>query len=220
MDPGRDLRVPTIALDHIAIAALSLGEGVAYVERRLGVDLSVGGSHLQMGTHNCLLRLGDSEFLEVIARNPGAEVTRSRWFGLDDPLVTETLRASARIVTWIARTTDIADALRTINGATGPAVTVSRGELTWHVSVPNDGSMPCDGAFPTLIQWPAGAHPATRMAAKGCALVRFTVEHPNGNAIARDLASHFSDPRVEIRSGPALRFTAEIETPSGVKRLA
>lgn len=37
-----------------------------------------------MGTHNLMLRLGDSSYLEIIAINPAAPAPgRPRWFALD-----------------------------------------------------------------------------------------------------------------------------------------
>ena len=46
--------------------------------------MQVGGEHPRMGTHNLLLRLGDSVFLEVLSPNPDAPPpSRPRWFGLD-----------------------------------------------------------------------------------------------------------------------------------------
>jgi len=54
-------------LDHLTVAALSLDEGVAHVRRALGVEIPPGGAHPIMGTHNHLMQLGNSVFLEVIA---------------------------------------------------------------------------------------------------------------------------------------------------------
>src|SRR5215471_3447822 len=72
------------ALDHITVAALSLEDGVAFASATLGVSIPPGGAHVQMATHNHLLRLGDTLFLEVIAPDPSASVARPRWFALDD----------------------------------------------------------------------------------------------------------------------------------------
>ena len=59
--------------------------GGDYVRSVLGVAPGPGGAHARMGTHNLLLRLGESVFLEVIAPDPAAAPPgRPRWFGLDD----------------------------------------------------------------------------------------------------------------------------------------
>ena len=41
-----------LGIDHIAISAGRLQEGVEYVEAALGVPLEAGGRHLRFGTHN------------------------------------------------------------------------------------------------------------------------------------------------------------------------
>jgi hypothetical protein len=211
---------PMLQLDHITVAALSLEDGVAYAEAALGVAIPKGGAHPLMGTHNHLLRLGEALFLEVIAPDPAAgPLLRPRWFALDDPDARAQLAASPHLSTWIARTNDIAAALEQIEGAAGPAITVTRGTLSWLMGIPTDGSMPFGGAFPTLMQWPDGPHPATRMADLGCSLRRFRIEHPEGERIAAYLAPHLADGRVEIVPGEAIRFEAEITTPNGVRTL-
>ena len=51
------------SLDHLTVAALTLEEGVAHVQRALGVVMPRGGSHPLMGTHNHLMQLGDGKRL-------------------------------------------------------------------------------------------------------------------------------------------------------------
>lgn len=71
-------------LDHLAVSARALDEGVAHVEAALGVRLAGGGKHPYMATHNRLLGLGDI-YLEVIAPDPEAQAPNwPRWFDLDN----------------------------------------------------------------------------------------------------------------------------------------
>ena len=72
-----------LQLDHIVVASLTLEEGVAHVERRLGVIVPPGGEHPSMGTHNHVMRLGDGIYLEIISPNPKVHPKRPRRFGLD-----------------------------------------------------------------------------------------------------------------------------------------
>jgi len=91
-------------MDHIAIIAPSLEDGVEYVRQTLGVSPQAGGEHPRMGTHNCLLKLGEKFYLEVISINPNApHPNRPRWFQLDEPDPSRLIR----LATWIARTDDI-----------------------------------------------------------------------------------------------------------------
>jgi hypothetical protein len=72
MQPSEADRMLT--LDHLAVVAPDLAEGVAHVRDCLGLGMPEGGRHREMGTRNHLLRLGEATFLEVIAVDPEAPV--------------------------------------------------------------------------------------------------------------------------------------------------
>ena len=85
-------------LDHLAVSAEGLAEGVQHIERLLGVPMAGGGQHGAMGTHNRLLSLGDL-YLEVIAVDPDAPAPgRPRWFDLDR------FSGPPRLTNWIVAT--------------------------------------------------------------------------------------------------------------------
>src|SRR5215472_5511541 len=97
-----------LQIDHITVAADNLRAGVAHAEAALGVKIPFGGAHPLMGTHNHLLRLGETLFLEVIAPDPAAgPLSRRRWFSLDDPAWRAELAAGPRLATWVVATDDI-----------------------------------------------------------------------------------------------------------------
>jgi len=211
----KNVAPPSLTLDHIAVAAHSLVEGLAHVQEALGVAMPAGGKHREMGTHNHVLRLGEGLFLEVIAIDPDAPPPAgARWFALD-----RFGAAPPRLATWIARTGDLDAALASAPQKFRRKVQVSRGDLTWHISVPEDGSMPFDGAYPTLIEWPPGPHPASRMPDLGCSLEHLKIEHPDAEAMRKYLDPVFRDARVDIGTGPQVRLTARIATPQGVRTL-
>ena len=100
------------ALDHLVVAAATLEAAVAHLEQMLGVTVPFGGKHPLMGTHNCLMKLGDTCFLEIVAIDPEApEPGRPRWFALDDPGTRAELTVQPRLHTWLCRTDDIAGAV-------------------------------------------------------------------------------------------------------------
>ncbi len=73
-----------LKLDHITVVARTLEEGAAHIKRQLGIDMPKGGAHPAMGTHNRLLSLGETAFLELIAIDPDATPpSHPRWFNLD-----------------------------------------------------------------------------------------------------------------------------------------
>ena len=209
-----------LQIDHITVAADSLRAGVAHAEAALGVTIPFGGVHPLMGTHNHLLRLGDTLFLEIIAPDPAAApLSRRRWFALDDVTQRAELAVSPRLATWVVATGDIEASLREVPHAAGPAIRVTRGELAWLISVPPDGAMPFDGAFPTLIQWPAGPHPASRMPDLGCSLVALEVAHPETELISQSLRPFLSESRVRFAAAKGTSLRAMIKTPKGACEL-
>lgn len=207
-------------LDHLTIAAHTLDHGLAYVRDALGVDLPTGGSHPRMATHNRLLRLGDGVFLEVIAIDPAAPPpARPRWFQLDDPHLQADLRRSPRLLTWVVRTSDIATVFLASRAPLGAIEPMTRGDLRWLLTFANDGTLVDHGAIPSVIQWPAGPHPTTRMPDLGCTLDRLEIAHADPARLRADLASIGADTFATITAGPAPRLTAHIRTPAGVRVL-
>jgi hypothetical protein len=196
-----------LALDHIVVAAPSLGEGVAHVRAQVGVEMPKGGEHPLMGTHNHLVRLGTDEFLEVIAVNPDAPApARPRWFGLDHPV------AAPRLSHWVVRCDDMAAARPHLPEDLGSPIPVTRGDLRWVLTVPEDGSLPMAGVMPSLIEWQSFPLPPTRMAGAGLSLRSLTLSHPEAAAIEEVLAPLLPDPRIRYETGAvSLRAVLSID---------
>ncbi|MDX1576463.1 MAG: VOC family protein [Kiloniellales bacterium] len=172
-----------LTFDHLVIGAADLAQGVDWVEARLGVTVPPGGSHPRMATHNRLSALGPASFLEIIALDPAAEAPpRPRWFALDDPAVRARLARRPRLLTWVAGTDDIAASLARARAAgldLGRPVEMTRGDLTWLISLRDDGALVEGGTLPVLIQWPPGPHPAGRMTDQGLRLEALELGHPD-----------------------------------------
>ena len=185
-----------LTLDHIVVAAPSLDEGVAYVRDMTGLEVPKGGEHPHMGTHNHLLRLGADQFLEVIAVNPDAPVPdRPRWFDLDHPVQT-------RLAHWVVRCSDMATTRMHLPEALGPALSLTRGDLRWQLTVPEDGSLPMGGAMPSLLEWESDPLPPTKMPGADAELISLAITHPAADLIRDTLAPHLHDPRVMFETGP------------------
>ena len=187
------------------MVAPDLESGSAHVERALGVSPGPGGEHAGRGTHNRLLRLGDDAYLEVIAANPrDASHGRPRLFGLDAP------PPRPFLATWVAQV----QSLRDDSWRFGRPETLSRGGLTWRLTLTTDGSLPMGGVAPALIEW-GGRNPAHRMPESGCVLEKLELFHPQPQAVEDLLAQiGFSGPVEVLRSHiPALAAT--IRGPKG-----
>lgn len=202
-------------LDHITIVASSLESGSAYVKSALGVAPGPGREHPSMATHNLLLALGSSVYLEVIAANPAAApISRARWFGIDDLPD----GATPRLATWVASTNDIV-------GATVPAIgqveTMYRDSHTWRMAFRSDGTLALDGAVPLLIQRAPNADPVAALPASSLQFKSLHIGHPAPEEVLALFAiiELAATPRVTVAQGEVCTLVAEIQTLSGIRML-
>lgn len=207
-------------LDHITVTAFSLEDGAALVADALGVSPQPGGEHPRMGTHNLLLRLGDTMFLEVIAPNPAAPApSRPRWFALD----ALDAGSAPALSTWVVRTTDIRSSLEAASEALGTVEPISRGALNWFIAIPADGSVPLDGVAPALIEWQTGVHPAAGLDDRGLSLAKLDIVHPDPPRVSRLLSSLELEAPVCVlpaEPGAPAHLVAHIQTTKGLRVLS
>lgn len=210
-----------LKLDHLTVIAPSLAEGVSHVRDCLGLDVPFGTRHDYMGTHNHRLRLGDGVYLEIVALDPdGAEPGRPRWFGLDDQdRVRADWNGGRRLRGWVA-STDAIDAVVSARRAIfGPKVSLPAKDPTFDFAIPADGSLPLDGAAPSLIDHRGDAAYVATIPDLGARLRALTLEHPDPAAIAALYRAVSIDRPPAIVPGPVVRYRAEIETPAGLREL-
>jgi hypothetical protein len=213
--------VSGLRLDHLAVVAPTLAEGVAHVRACLGLDMPEGGRHREMGTRNHLLRLGEAVFLEVIALDPEAPPPgRARWFGLDDAAAVRTdWEAGRRLRGIVARTDDLDGALDAHPDLFGQAATITRGALSWRFGLRPDGAWPAEGVVPYVMDWGPSGNPARAMPDLGARLATVSLECPDPVATAAlHRAIGLADPP-SLRPGPLPRWEARIATPSGPRVL-
>ena len=204
----------SLELDHLAVVCRSIEEGVASVERALGVGMSPGGKHDVMGTHNALLSLGPDVYLEAISVDPAASPPdRNRWFNLDNHA------GPPQLANWVCRTDDIATALDAAQEGTGTPMALARGELAWRMAVNETGKLPFDGAMPALIQWDTDAHPCQTLPDVGLRLHSLDVFHPEASGLLEAFPALKTLGSVTVRRGPGKRLVARISTPGGMRAL-
>ena len=211
--------MPLCLIDHITVTAPTLNAGAEFVRQALGVAPQLGGEHPRMGTHNLLLRLGDSMFLEVIAPNPEALApARPRWFALD----TLHPNSAPALSAWVARTPDIHATDSACSEALGNIEPMSRGTLNWLITIPCDGALPLSGIAPALIEWQTKVHPAAKLQDHGLSLVKLELFHPEPERISRLLRSLGLEGPLSVSSPPDGRtacMVAHINTPLGLRLL-
>lgn len=197
-------------LDHLVVAARTLEAGARYLEACLGARLQPGGRHLAQGTHNLLLALGEV-YLEVIAPDPEATVAPA-WFGLADGQLLLSL-AQPRLLTWVARTDDLAALLAETGYPLTPKA-ASRGKLRWRFGFSADGGLLADGLLPYLIEWQS-AHPTGVLPQTGYRLLELRGAHPDAEAINRQLQQLGLHHVLRVSPAPRARFQAYIQRPDG-----
>ena len=207
-----------LTFDHLVIGAARLAQGVDWVADRLGAALPPGGSHPRMGTHNRLTALGPASLLKVIAVDPAAEPPpRPRWFALDDPAQKARLERRPRLLTWVAATDDIEASLARASAAgaeLGRPVEMTRGDLTWLISIRDDGALAEGGTLPALIQWSDRAHPAGAMTDLGLRLERLELRHPEPTRLDAVLQAIGADALTTIVRAKAPSLRALLRTPA------
>jgi hypothetical protein len=210
-----------LKLDHITVIAPTLAEGVAHVRDCLDLDVPFGTRHDYMGTHNHRLRLGNSVYLEIVALDPdGTAPGRARWFGLDNrKQVRADWSEGRRLRGWVANTDAIDSVLATHGAVFGDKVPLPTAAPSFAFSIPKDGSLPLDGAAPSMIDHRRDPTSMAAIPDLGARLRSFTLEHPEPRDIERLYrALAIVDPPAVVQ-GDKLRYRAQIETPSGLKVL-
>lgn len=210
-------------LDHIVVAANVLQEGVDFVQDTLGVAVPRGGEHLTRGTHNHVMNIGGSVFLEIVAPSPDLPTPETpRWFGLDDPHVRNSLRNSPALVAWVVNTSDLTSAVNSSLVSLGKPQTIKRGELSWDFCLPADGRLMAGGLLPYVMQWHSESHPALSMADLGCRLSSLLIYHDNPEWFESSLQALGAQTLVSVESigpGETPYMSATLETPSGLRTL-
>ncbi|WP_282078741.1 VOC family protein [Epibacterium ulvae] len=203
-------------IDHFAIGAASLEQGLEALNPILGVCIPQGGKHDAMSTHNCVMQAGNESFLELIAIDPDAgDPGRVRWFTLDDPETQSRLSERPRALCWVVNTDDLDGVIAASPVDLGEVVPFQRGDRSWRLTVPEDGHLPLGGLLPAFIEWSPGPHPSTGQQDLGVRLKKVKISTPDVAALKATFDVLNISHLAEISEGePALSF--ELDTPNGV----
>ena len=206
-------------IDHLVFGCDDLQDGTSFLEQRLGAGFAGGGKHTLMATHNRLLKLQDSIYFEAIAIDHEAvqkhgNIGRKRWFSLDEDRTKERLAQSPRPLTWVVAVDDIYDAASKCGYDAGRITTMTRDNLEWMLTIPEDGRLVEDGLLPGLIQWPGSRNPANKLPESGIRLDRLILQHSQPDAIAQIIDQLGIDGPIEVSPGPT-NLIFEMRTNSG-----
>jgi hypothetical protein len=122
----------------------------------------------------------------------------------------------------VACTEDINESISTVSEKLGRIEPMSRGSLSWLISLPEDGSLPLGGTAPALIQWHTSAHPAASLQDQECSLGALDLLHPEPkrlSALLSSLCFSESSVSVSIIESPVPALVAHIRTPQGIRTI-
>jgi hypothetical protein len=203
-------------IDHLVYGVPELGAAVDRLELELGVRARPGGSHPQWGTHNALITLSETTYLEILAPDPD----RPSGFvpgilGLGD-------LAQPRLVSWAAKTENLTAAVQAAarrGVRLGTVQTAGRDKpdgktLSWQLTDPE--VVLGDGLVPFLIDWCDSDHPGADVPAQ-CSLTSFRAEHPDPEGIRALLSAIEVD--LPVTTGPVPVLVARLDTPRGTVEL-
>lgn len=195
-------------VDHILLGAADLDRAVEVVANLTGVHPVYGGKH-PTGTHNALLSLGKSTYLEIIAVQPGAEPP-ARYADLAK------LKNPA-LIGWAVSSGDLQPLRDSLEKAGFRLTPVEPGSRTTPAGAALHWQTFRFADFfplaPFFITWSSDTpHPASTSPA-GCTLKRFALAAPDTAPLAKLKSALQLD--VEVGAGKNPAFTLDLDCSKG-----
>lgn len=140
-------------IDHLVYCVHNLEEGINYFIDNYGMHPVVGGKHLNEGTKNAIISLGNKCYLEILAIDEdNIKHTKNRWMGID-------LLTTPKMTRWAIKSTNLEtdkQALIQYNDQLGRVESGLRKRpdntnLTWKMTKPL--SHPEVEVVPFLVDW-------------------------------------------------------------------
>jgi hypothetical protein len=119
----------------------------------------------------------------------------------------------------VARVDGLGEVIAGREAVFGEKVPLPPVDSTFDFAIPTDGSLPLDGAAPSLIDRRGKARSMATIADLGARLISFSLEHPDPDAIATLYGELKIDRPPTMLRGPKPRYRAQIETAAGVREL-
>jgi Glyoxalase-like domain len=191
-------------IDHIILGCKDLNAGVEFVSARTGVHPIFGGVHPGAGTRNAVLYLGERQYLEVLAPDPGQRSSA-------DPYNLRALPAPC-LIGWAVHTNNIEQTAERIRAGGIEVLDAQAGSrrrpdgqlLSWRI-VPLKDDM--HGLLPFFVEWGVTSPHPSIDAPRGCRLKTFEICAPDRVRVRHRLEMLGLDIPVIAASLPHLRAT-------------
>lgn len=202
-------------IDHIVYSVLDLEEGVRHISETLGCSVMMGGQHLDQGTHNALLNLGDGAYLEIIAADPtNHKVGRKHWMGLDhieENCTTRFALKSENIDQDLLKLKPLKSNLSTVFD--GSRMRPDGSTLTWRMSLPHHS--PRIEELPFFVEWQGDIHPTQSLDD----VVQLQELRVYTKYWYNDLVKNFPAEKLKVIQDPNPRIEIDVMTPIGLVTL-
>lgn len=204
-------------IDHIVYAVHDLHKAIIYFENETGIKVQEGGRHINHGTHNALIKIGERSYLEFIAKDPMlSSPVAGTWMGLDH-------LQKDKITRWSLASRNIDADAQIINQYNNRLGLIKEGSrkksdgtmLYWQMS--NVLPDPEIDVIPFLLDWKDSEHPTTGIPLE-CKIIDFRIFSPNQQktkTLFQNLAF-----KNEVGKRSALGLELVLETPKGIFELA
>ena len=178
-----------------------------------GIEAIIGGRHLDQGTKNAIVSLGQSVYLELLAIDKSSSKNiEHHWMGID-------YLTSPKITRWAIVSDQINEDLKTIaayktdlaKSHQGSRVMTNGGLLSWQMSLPS--YRPEVELMPFLLNWSESDHHPTEQLRQQAKIIAFDLYHPAPN----DLQTYFEqlDLDIKIQAGTSSMISLTLEGPKG-----
>ena len=204
-------------IDHLVIGAAELDKATEQIQSFMKAEFSTGGKHPLMATHNRLIKLQNSLYMEIIAADPSTflptnSTRNNRWFSLDSNATQKRLSLAPQPLCWVVAVNDIERTAMHCGYNPGNVIEMTRGNFRWKITVSQNGDLPESGVLPILIEWPKGKHPTKTMPESNMFLEKLTLLHPHPSEIKLILSKLNINGPIWVSLGePNLQFS--LKTP-------
>ena len=205
-------------IDHIVYSVLDLDAAIDQIEKSLGARPVIGGRHLNKGTKNALLNLGNRCYLEILAIDEdNKEINGPRWMGID-------LIEEACITRWALKSSNILEDQKLLHSYKtelgeifqGERLTDSGATLRWQMSLPQ--ASPRIELAPFVVDWTNSEEHPTENLVNDCTLENIQFKAPERNqGIRRCFSNFFNNYSIEGSAEEKINIT--IRGPKGILNL-
>ena len=141
-------------------------------------------------------------YLEIIANNPNVDKpSRRRWFSLDEARTKEKIKHSPRALCWVLEVDNIENTVKKCGYNPGEILQISRGELTWKITVPSNGRLADNGVLPALIEWPSDQHPSKKLTNSKVSINMLSLFHPEPYKIKNIISNLIKSDLIRVSEG-------------------